>query len=93
MTLEFLKIDNFKTGICPIDYKLYDDVNNLNNSRCYTLHNEEKDFYDAETECNKLSGGHLASFHTEDQKILLLSMTECVLFPALHEFPRIPLNP
>ena len=39
-----------------------------------------KNFKDGEAECNKLPGGHLASFHTQQQMDFLINMTGFVSF-------------
>ena len=45
---------------CPENYKLY-------NGRCFGVHENPLNFSDAEAECSKLPGGHLAAFRSQDE--------------------------
>ena len=49
---------------CADDFTLYEGV-------CYKGFTTPKNWEDAEAECNKLPGGHLAAFHSrEDYDVL-----------------------
>ena len=45
---------------CPDNYTLY-------NGRCFGVHGNGLNFTDAESECNKLFGGHLAAFRSAEE--------------------------
>ena len=45
---------------CPAHYTLY-------NGRCFDVHDNKLEFWDAEAECNKLPGGHLAAFRCVEE--------------------------
>ena len=45
---------------CPENYRLY-------NGRCFGVHHNQLNFSDAETECNKLPGGHLVAFRSQKE--------------------------
>ena len=51
---------------CPKDYQFY-------NGSCFGVHNEALNFAEAETECNKLPDGHLAAYHSQDERDFLLA--------------------
>ena len=59
---------------CQDGYSLHDNEVSYQNYKCYKLHTLEKNFTDAESECNKLPGGHLASFQTQAQRDFLFSI-------------------
>ena len=46
--------------LCPSNYTLH-------NGRCFGVHENKLNFTDAETECNKLPGGHLAAFRSVEE--------------------------
>ena len=43
--------------------------------RCYAIFDDEKNFDEAEIECNKLPGGHLAAFYDQDTLGFLRMLT------------------
>ena len=45
---------------CPENYRLC-------NGRCFGAHQDRLNFFDAEAECNKLRGGHLAAFRLQQE--------------------------
>ena len=51
---------------CPKDYQFY-------NGSCFEIHNEALTFAEAETECNRLPDGHLAAYHSKNEKDFLLA--------------------
>ena len=55
------------SGYCEIGYTLF-------GGSCYGYNSTELPFYEAEAECNKLPGGHLAAFHTQVEFSFILSI-------------------
>ena len=45
---------------CPENYRLY-------NGRCFGVHDNDLNFTLAEKQCNKLPGGHLAAFRSQEE--------------------------
>ena len=53
---------------CPDNYTLY-------NGRCFGVHGNELNFTDAESEYNKLPGGHLAAFRSAEEWAFVKEIT------------------
>ena len=49
---------------CPENYTLYD-------GRCFGVHDNKLNFADAESECNKMSGGHLTAMYSNEELTFL----------------------
>ena len=62
-------------GYCPEEYTLYSAGGVWRDSRCYKFHRDgSENFYEAEAECSRQPGGHLASYQTQQQLDFLIHM-------------------
>ena len=64
---EFNTISEVPVG-CPMGYNLLDGI-------CYLSVNTPKTFYEAESACNAIPGGHLAAFHSQQDYDNLIKLT------------------
>ena len=62
---------NVEPIYCPNNYQFY-------NGSCYGIHNETLYFTEAETECNKLPNGHLASYNSQHERNFLVAFARYV---------------